>query len=75
MDIKICKISCFCNSIHLQLRIFGLACQAAAILARGKRQDSLALLFVITASHLLGVLTSRFCSKTEKEINVRSARF
>lgn len=44
--------------IHLRLRIFGLACQAAAILARGKRQDSLALLFVITASHLLGVLLS-----------------
>ncbi|XP_057854755.2 uncharacterized protein LOC131064583 isoform X2 [Cryptomeria japonica] len=43
----------FC--MHLRLRIFGLACQAAAISARGKRQDSLALLFVITASHLLGV--------------------
>lgn len=44
--------------MHLRLRIFGLACQAAAILARGKRQDSLTLLFVITVSHLLGVLLS-----------------
>lgn len=44
--------------MHLRLRIFGLACQAAAILARGKQQDSLALLFVITASHLWGVLLS-----------------
>eukprot|EP01018_Ginkgo_biloba_P028639 Gb_26711 [translate_table: standard] len=44
----------FC--VHLRLRIFGLACQAAAVMARGRHQNALALLFAITACHLLGVL-------------------